>query len=64
VIRLRRLGRVLDTSLRRRIGRAVGEHGYGQKQGQWRKDGKGGSMEGEHGFCSSGWGATYRIQPV
>ena len=32
------------------IGCAVGEEHHGHQQGQWHEDGKGGSVEGEHGF--------------
>jgi hypothetical protein len=42
----------------------MGKDHYGQEQGQWCEDGKGGTVEGEHGFCSSSWVATYRTAPV
>jgi hypothetical protein len=50
--------------LRRTIGGAIGKDHHGHEQGQWQKDSNGGTVEGEHGFCSSGWIATYRTEPV
>ena len=62
LILLRRMRTVAPAAAR--SAGAIGTTTTANEQGQWHEDGKGGTVEGEHGFCSSSWVATYRMAPV